>query len=110
MFVVHCDHKDCRKEMAPVLDRDTNEVLCTECDRPINSITIFAKNQMVSLGQTKKSEAKQQAFAVECIKCKKKAQPKLKDDKLLCSFCTKELDNISAPYANSIKLFLSSQR
>lgn len=111
-FRVYCDNKECRKEMEPVLDKTNDVVLCTECGETINSVTVFAKNQMIALGQVKKSEAKQQAFAVDCASCGKKAQPKMVKEangqRLGCAFCSKEL-NLSAPFANSIKQFLKAQ-
>lgn len=113
MFEVYCSNKECRQQMQPILDKETDEVLCTECGKTIDSVTPFAKRQMVMLGQTKKSEAKQQAFAVDCPKCGKKAQPKIAKiddvDVLVCAFCTKPLE-LSAPFANSIRQFLNVQR
>lgn len=113
-FLVYCDNKSCKKEMEPVLDKNTKEVFCTECGKTINSVTEFAKNQMVSLGQVKRSDKKQQAFSVKCEACQKESPPKLVKDgsntKLVCPMCEVELTNLSAPYANMVKQVLGAQR
>lgn len=96
--------------MEPILDKETDTVLCTACGKTINSVTVFAKNQMIMLGQVKKSDAKQQAFAVDCSKCGKKGQPKINGEDLVCGFCSKTLENLSAPFATSIRQFLNVQR
>jgi DNA-directed RNA polymerase subunit RPC12/RpoP len=121
-FRTFCDNKGCRKEMEPVLDKQTNEVYCTECGKTINSLTDFAKRQMVVLGQIRRADKKKQAWSFKCVECQKEGPPKLnkegeKDakglpigDKLLCSYCEHELTNISKPFAQIILTNLRAQR
>lgn len=120
-FRAWCDNKGCHKEMEPVLDKLTNEVICTECDNVINSMTEFAKRQMVVLGQVRRSEQKKQAWSVKCESCKREGPPKLNDAderdknnqvvvKLICSYCGHEHTNINKPFAEMIKMNLIAQR
>ncbi len=121
-FRTFCDNKGCRKEMEPVLDRQTNEVYCTECGNAINSLTDFAKRQMVALGQVRRAEKKKQAWSVKCDACQKEGPPKLNKegeknekglligDKLLCSYCDAELKNLNKPFAQIILTNLKAQR
>ena len=113
-FKLYCDNKkdiegnDCRKEMEPVIDKNTKIVYCSECGQPLknqDALTVFAKNQMIALGQVRIAEKKTQAFAVKCEHCSKEAKPKLsKNGKdLLCAYCNKEMKNISAPFAQMLK-------
>jgi len=110
-FVTFCDNKGCRKEMEPVLDKKTDEVFCTECDQKINTLTYFAKRQMIDLGQIRKFEKVKKAWSVKCNSCEKENPPKLdkSGDNLICAFCDTELE-LSKPYAQVIKQNLQSQR
>ena len=110
-FLTFCDNKGCGKQMMPLLNLETNNVECTECSRPINSITSFAKTQMKSLGQVKRDEQKKQAFAVQCRFCKKENAPKLgSENEILCSICGKHLDYLTAPYVHAVRQFLLSRK
>lgn len=109
MFRVFCDNKGCRKEVEPLLDKSDNKIYCPECNNVINNVTEFMKNQMVSLGQIKRQQKKQQAFSVKCISCQKENPPILKKGKLYCQICDTEITNLSAPFAHSIKEFLKAQ-
>ena len=121
-FWTFCDNKGCRKEMTPVIDKNTNEVFCTECGQTINSLTEFAKRQMVTLGQVRRAEKRKQAWSVKCESCQKEGPPVLnKDgeknekgllvgDKLLCSYCKVELTNLNKPFAQIILTNLKAQR
>ena len=107
-----CDNKGCRKEMAPVIDKATEIVYCTECGEPINTLTPFARRQLVSLGQVKKNEKRTQAWSVKCHECEKEGPPELDKagDTLVCSYCKHELDKLSKPYAQVVKQNLQAQR
>lgn len=98
-----CTNKGCNKEMEPLLDLDLNEVECTECGKPIKT-TEFAKTSMKGIGQIKRAGKASQPYAIECKKCKKVLMPKIDaDNKLACSVCSSEFENISVPFANLIR-------
>lgn len=122
-FRTNCDidYKDengkpvrCRKEMEVTIDKVTGEVYC-ECGNKMkdqNRITEFAKRQMISMGQVRKSEKKNKAFSVKCKDCEKEGPPVLSKEggKLLCTYCDKELTNLNKPFAQMLKQTLTSQR
>ena len=105
-FTIFCNNKGCGKEQQPYLDVASMNVHCAECGKVIPEVTIFAKNQMKAMGQVKKVQQVQQAFAVECQQCKRQAQPKLAQNKLVCPHCSKEHDELEKPYAYAIKQYL----
>lgn len=105
-FSVICDNKDCKKDNEPVIDKRTKIVYCGVCGNELKDqkiITEFAKNQMVSLGQVRRAEKKQQSFSVKCSNCDRESQPKLNGKALVCASCGKELKNLSAPFAQMLK-------
>ncbi len=111
-FRSFCDNKGCNKEMRPVVDKDSLVAYCTECGKPVNNISIFMRRQMVSHGQVRRNEKKKLAWSVRCQHCDKEGPPELdkKGEKLVCSFCGKELDHLTKPFAQMIKVNLQAQR
>lgn len=111
-FRSFCDNKGCHKEMRPVVDKETLVAYCTECGKTLNNISIFMRRQMVSHNQVRRNEKKKLAWAVMCEGCKKEGPPELdkKGEKLVCSFCNKELDKLAKPFAQMIKVNLQAQR
>lgn len=104
-FRTFCDNKDCRKEMEPVIDRESNEVFCTECGKPINTVSDFMKRQMVQLNQVRRDDRRKLAYSVKCPKCQKEGPPILDSEgkNLLCSYCKEPMTNLSKPFAEVIK-------
>jgi uncharacterized Zn finger protein (UPF0148 family) len=110
-FLVYCDNKGCGKDQEPLLDLETNEVVCRECSKPIKSVTPFAKAQMKALGQIKRQTQRQEAFSVKCATCQKQGQPKLNEQgQIICSFCRKEMTEIPKPFQQVIKTNLRAQK
>ncbi len=101
-FNIQCDNKGCCKQQQPLLNVSTNEVICSECDKPILNVTDFTKRQMKQMGQISRGAKKQQAFSVKCNHCNKDGQPVLNDEKAMCAFCNKEI-NLSGPFLNILK-------
>lgn len=119
-FRTYCDINDdgtgnkCRKEMEPLLDKETGIVYC-ECGKPMDNqaaLTTFAKRQMLALGQVKRSEKKKQAYAVKCLKCDKEGPPTLSDDnrQLLCTYCKTELNHLNKPFVQMMITNLVAQK
>jgi hypothetical protein len=106
-----CDNKDCHKEMRPVVDKETLIAYCTECGKQVNNISPFMRRQMMSFDQIRRNEKKKLPWAIKCNgeKCKKEGPPELKEGKLVCSFCGKELDHVAKPFAEMIKVNLTAQ-
>lgn len=106
-----CDNKGCKKEMRPVVNKDTLEAYCTECGQTVNNISIFMRRQMRDQGQVQRNEKKRLAWSVKCNHCQKEGPPELnKSGELVCSFCKKELDHLAKPFAQMIKLNLNAQK
>ena len=107
-FTIYCNNKGCGKEQQPFLDVASNDVYCAECGKVIPEVTIFTKNQMKAMGQVKRVQKTQTAFAVECQQCKRQQQPKVIKGKLTCPQCGDEHKHLDKPYAYAIKQFLNA--
>lgn len=101
-FLTYCDNKGCRKEQTPLLDVDTNQAICAECNQPIGTVTEFAKRQMKTIGQVLRKKKTRSAYAVKCNSCSVESIPAIKDDELVCSSCTKKL-SLSKPFELMIR-------
>lgn len=109
-FRTFCEHKGCRKEMEPVLDKETMKVYCTACDRELQNVTIFMRNQMLAYGQVKKNVSKKMAFSVVCSSCGKSGPPVVDENgELVCSFCSAEL-NLSKPFEMVVRQKMKLQK
>ena len=110
-FLIYCDNKGCGKDQEPLLDVLSDEVYCVECGKTIKSVTSFAKKQMKTLGQIRRDEKKQQAFAVKCNVCKKESPPTVeKNGMIVCSLCKNELIDLPKPFAQVIKNHFRAQK
>ena len=101
-----CTNKGCGKTMSPILDVNSNEVICSDCQREITNVSSFAKAQMKSLGQVKKDSKK--SFAVKCISCGKETRPIELNNDLVCGSCKKPLSNISEPFKQMLRANLKN--
>lgn len=118
-FRVNCDidYEDdkgkkvkCRNEMEPSLGKDG--LLYCECGKKMKNqdcLSPFAKRQMVTLGQTKRNEKSRQAFSVKCGACGKDSKPKLKNNKVFCTACEKEL-NVTGPMLQVLKMNIKAAK
>lgn len=107
-FTTFCDNDGCRKEMQPVVDKDTLVAYCTECGEPINTVSEFMRRQMVAFGLVRKLDKKKVAYSVKCGNCGKEGAPELTTDKkgvekLCCGYCGHELDTLAKPFAEMVK-------
>jgi len=113
-FTTFCDK--CHKEITPVVDKKTLVAYCTapKCGEPLdeNTVSIFMRRQMLTNGMTRNSEKKKLAWSVKCEECGKEGPPELDDDgqKVICSYCNKELTKLSAPFVQMLKTNLTAMR
>lgn len=103
-FRTYCQHKECRKEMLPLIDKKTNKVYCGECDLEITTIDPFMKAQLIGMGQVKTANAKKASFGVVCPKCSVKDTPTIKGDLAFCRGCNTDITaSISKPFILMLK-------
>ena len=106
-ILITCDNKGCYDSMEPLLNINTNEVICSSCGKPIQSVTQFMKIQLKSLGQTTKSQKSNQAYAVKCSSCGLVAQPTVTPQgAITCSRCGSQIENLPPPVAQMLRLML----
>jgi rRNA maturation endonuclease Nob1 len=106
-ILITCDNKGCYDSMEPLLNINTNEVICSSCGKPIQSVTQFMKIQLKSLGQTTKTQKSNQAYAVKCSSCGLVAQPAVTPQgAITCSRCGSQIENLPPPVAQMLRLML----
>lgn len=99
-----CTNKGCGETQPPYLDKDTSKVYCSKCNKEIENVTPFAKNQMKMLKQFKEKEKK--SFSVKCNLCKAESRPKIVNDEVVCGSCSKKLSHLSPPFVIMLKMQL----
>jgi hypothetical protein len=99
-FMMVCNNKGCGKHQSPTLSVEDNKVYCAECDKEITNVNPFIKNQMKSMNQIKKENNK--SFGIKCNNCGKEGRPKKDNNNLICSFCSKELSQLSPIYKSML--------
>ena len=96
---IYCNNDGCRKEGQPKLHLDTNEVICEFCQRPITTVSRFAKETMKTIGQIYRGEERpQKAFTVQCQSCKKIDTPVAFKGELYCKHCSTQHTHVSGPF------------
>ena len=103
MFI-SCSNKGCFKTTEALLDEKTDEVICRECGKAIPSVTSFAKVSLKTLGQTTKTQKKAKALEFDCGNCRKKVQAVVKNGKIVCTQCGKEMKNVPVSFKAVIEM------
>jgi len=92
MATLTCTNKGCYKMTSDsLLDKESNEIICSECGNPIVGISEFTKRSMLGLGKVR-SKHTQKAYSVECKKCTRVGQPIEEDGKFVCFHCKEPLE------------------
>ena len=69
MATLTCTNKGCYKTTSDsLLDTSIDEIVCSECGKPIIGISSFTKRSMIGLGKIR-SKHTEKAYSVECKKC-----------------------------------------
>lgn len=100
-FSISCTNKGCGKTQEPYLDKKTDKVFCSECDKEIINVSYFTKVQMKTLKQFKVK--KNDSFSVKCDKCEHVGRPLLIKSDVICSACNGPLDKLSMMFKNMLK-------
>ncbi len=83
--------QNCNKTQEPWLDKQSNKVFCSECDKELQA-NHFLKIQLQTLKQYKQ---KTSAFLIKCVKCGKESTPQKSNNDIVCGICTKPLDHLT---------------
>lgn len=86
-MLIACDNKGCLKMSNALLNKETKEVICAECKKPIKSVTEHMKRVLISSGQIVRDEDRK-AFTMACLNCNANRQVVL-DNKgnTVCHIC-----------------------
>ena len=109
-FRTFCNSEDktCRKEIEPLIDKDTGKVYCPECELEV-TIDPFMKNTLISMGQVLRESQEKTPYAVKCPECGKKKQPKLGPNReILCGSCGADITkSLSGPFVEMLRTAVS---
>jgi len=112
-FRTFCNSADktCRKEIEPLIDKETHKVYCPECGLEITSVDPFMKRQLISMGQVKTESQEKTPYAVKCPLCGEKKQPKLgKNREILCGACGEDITkSLSGPFVEMLRGAISKK-
>lgn len=90
-MLITCTNKICMQMSNAQLDKDTMEVICEECKKPIDGVTEHMKRLLASSGQIIRDEARK-AFSMACNNCKANREVVLNSDNdTVCRICTKPI-------------------
>jgi len=68
-MLIYCDNKSCKKESIALLDTETMDVICQECQKPISNVSEPMKRTLKSFGQIVRKSIKR-AFMLLCRSCR----------------------------------------
>jgi ribosomal protein S27E len=67
-MLLYCNNKGCNQSGEHKLNKETNEVICEHCGKPITNITEMMKRTLKSSGQVINTNNKK-AFMMACSNC-----------------------------------------
>jgi hypothetical protein len=110
------DEKRCGKETAAQLKLEKGkepedcDVLCADCGKVITNVNKFMKRNLYFAKQLQQTSQPGEAFALKCEHCNNSRRPEIKDKKIICQVCQKEMNQISPFYKNLLFSQSSSGR
>ena len=107
-IMIYCDNKNkkCGKESPAELKLEDKKqpeecgVFCTECGEEIKNVSVFTKRNLFFAKQVQQKSQPGESFAIRCEHCTNSRRPIVKDKKVFCQVCEKEIQNISPFYKN----------
>lgn len=102
-MLINCDNRGCCKYQPALLNTADNTVICSECLKPIQNVTVFAKQQLKQLGQTISNRKPKAGFSVKCQHCQSTDTPQRYDQQWICSNCKQELTNMSDAFKHLLQ-------
>jgi hypothetical protein len=107
-MLLTCTAKGCLQQSEAKLDRETRDVLCTNCGKAISNVTEYTKKTLDLLGQVVRS-AEHRPFQARCRKCAGMREIKLAGDVAHCAACGSQLQ-MSAAFMKAYRLHLAEQQ
>jgi len=110
MVTLTCDNKGCFKTtFDSLLNEETNEVICSECGKPIKGVSDFTKRMMFGNGKIIKKRA-YSAYSVKCAACETNGQPKISEgDELVCFKCGEKL-NLTKQFETMFREYMKNEK
>ena len=86
-MLITCDNKGCLQASNALINAETLEVMCSECNNVINNVSDAMKRVLKSSGQILRTEQKK-SFTMGCKECNANRQVVLDEkDNTVCSVC-----------------------
>lgn len=85
-MLINCTNQGCIKTSNALLNPDTLDVICQECNGIIDNISDAMKRTLKSFGQVIKGNKK--AFMLACVGCRANREVVMdQDNKTICKIC-----------------------
>jgi uncharacterized Zn finger protein (UPF0148 family) len=88
------------------LNKETGEVICEGCGKPIEGITEFAKKTLLSIGQVLRSPKK--AFQSQCHQCKTSRPLYIEEGRAFCKVCGTQA-HVSAAFLKGLEMHIQDE-
>lgn len=89
-MLITCTNKGCLQTTEAKLDKETNEVVCMACGKPIINLTDQMKRTLASFGQVRRL-TEHKPFQIKCQACNAQRAFTLEGDVARCAACGAEL-------------------
>lgn len=120
-IMIFCDNKidadkRCGKDTAAQLKMEKGkepedcDVICADCGQVMSGVNKFTKRTLYFAKQTQQTNRPEEAFAMKCEHCSNSRRPQVKDKKIFCQVCQKEMTQINQFYRNLLLSQSSSGR
>lgn len=106
-MLISCTTKGCMEQTEAKLNRETNEVVCDACGKPIEGVTEFAKKTLISIGQVLRTP--KAAFSVQCDKCKAPRQLYIEEGRAFCKVCGTQV-HVTAAFLQGLREHIKNEK
>lgn len=95
-MLLHCPSRKCNTTREQLLNVDTDEVICSECNQINPTISDYMKATMKGSGHIYRTVQPKKAFMYACNKCVAHREVILQDEQAVCKMCKNPIQVPSA--------------
>jgi uncharacterized Zn finger protein (UPF0148 family) len=105
-MLISCTTKGCMEQSEAKLNKETGEVICESCGKPIEGITEFAKKTLLSIGQVLRSP--RTAFQAQCHQCKAARPLYIEEGRAFCKTCGTQV-HVSTAFLKGLEIHIQNE-
>lgn len=100
-MLLQCQNKGCVQLNEAKLDMSTDQVICSECGKPIENISVFAKRTLKQVGQVIRTS--NSPWQKQCLKCNVLRDLVVSGEEALCKVCRMPV-KVHASFVQALKV------